>query len=232
MLQKIALTVLFLAAATSSPAQYRSSHPDDTNGDGAISRNEWRGDSRTFRDYDANRDGVLSGTEVPGSRQNRDQQRVDAPGRADRLDKDGSGAVEGHEWPYNRDVFHKLDRDHNSVLTRDELNNMNSATLGQLDRNRNGRVDQNEWSGGFADFQRLDSDNDGRVSSNEYYQRGGEWRRKQRFDALDANRDGTLQSTEWKGDANLFHRLDANQDSTVSWDEFRSDRERYLNPPR
>ena len=69
MLQKIALTVLFLAAVTSSPAQYRSSHPDDTNGDGAISRSEWRGDSRTFREYDGNRDGVLSGNEVPGSRQ-------------------------------------------------------------------------------------------------------------------------------------------------------------------
>jgi hypothetical protein len=36
----------------------------DINDDGVISRNEWRGDTRSFQMYDRNGDGVLSGAEV------------------------------------------------------------------------------------------------------------------------------------------------------------------------
>ena len=89
-------------------------------------------------------------------------------------------------------------------------------------------MDRDEWSGGFADFSDLHNGRDGSVSSREYYERGGEWRRKQRFDAIDTNRDGIIQSTEWKGDAKLFHRLDTDHDSQISLQEFRSDTERYL----
>lgn len=41
----------------------------DTNGDGVITRREWRGNDRSFRNHDRNGDGVLSGSEVrPGGR--------------------------------------------------------------------------------------------------------------------------------------------------------------------
>jgi hypothetical protein len=40
----------------------------DTNGDGVITRDEWRGNDRSFADHDRNGDGVLSGPEVkPGA---------------------------------------------------------------------------------------------------------------------------------------------------------------------
>jgi Ca2+-binding EF-hand superfamily protein len=233
----------FCAVPLVSLAQYRpATHPDDSNSDGAISRGEWRGDARTFRELDRNRDGVLSGNEVPGARSgrrnnersyernNRDN-RDYAGSSADRLDKNQSGVVEGHEWPYNRAMFHRLDRDRDSVLSPEELENIGSATLSDLDRNRDGTVDSGEWPGGFAKFERLDNNRDGRVTADEYFERGGEWRRRQRFDAWDKNRDGIIQSTEWKSDATLFHRLDADHDSTVTWDEFRSDKDRYLDPP-
>ena len=240
-LTTLTLRVLLCSVPLVSFAQYRSSsHPDDDNSDGAISRNEWRGDARTFRELDRNRDGVLSGNEVPGSarRERRNNERSygqrsrdDAGGRADRLDKNESGVVEGYEWPYNRAVFHRLDRNRDSVLSPDELDNIDATTLTELDRNRDGTVDSKEWPGGFAKFERLDNDRNGRVSADEYFERGGEWRRRQRFDAWDTNRDGIIQSTEWKSDAKLFHRLDTDRDSTVTWDEFRSDTERYLRPP-
>lgn len=39
----------------------------DKNGDGVITRREWRGNDRSFRNHDRNGDGVLSGSEVrPG----------------------------------------------------------------------------------------------------------------------------------------------------------------------
>jgi len=241
-LKMLAGGVLFCVVPLVCSAQYRSSsHPDDDNSDGMISRREWRGDTRTFRDLDRNRDGVLSGNEVPGSarrerRNNNDEysnepnSRDRAAPRAGQLDKNDSGVVEGYEWPYSRAVFHRLDRDRDSVLSPEELQNIDSATLTDLDRNRDGRVDSTEWPGGFAKFERLDNDRDGRVSADEYFQRGGEWRRRQRFDAWDKNGDGIIQSTEWKSDAKLFHRLDTDQNSTVTWEEFRSDTERYLNP--
>ena len=62
--------ILIFMTAVMLPAQNRGSHPDDANGDGIISRTEWRGDPRSFRDQDRNRDGVLSGNEVPGIREN------------------------------------------------------------------------------------------------------------------------------------------------------------------
>ena len=205
-----------------------------------ISRREWRGDARTFRELDRNRDGVLSGNEVPRTaareRRNNNERiyrdsRDRAETRAGRLDRNESGVVEGYEWPYNRAVFHRLDGNRDSVLPPEELDNIDSATLTELDRNRDGTVGSNEWPGGFAKFERLDNDRDGRVSADEYFERGGEWRRRQRFDVWDKNGDGIIQSTEWKSDAKLFHRLDTDHDSTVTWDEVRADKERYLDPP-
>ena len=48
----------------------RNIHPDDVNRDGRISRDEWRGSAAEFRQLDTNRDGVLSGTEIPQDRMN------------------------------------------------------------------------------------------------------------------------------------------------------------------
>ena len=39
----------------------------DTNGDGFVSRSEWRGNDQSFRNHDRNADGVLSGDELRGN---------------------------------------------------------------------------------------------------------------------------------------------------------------------
>ena len=64
-----------LAAAAPSPTPAPSPSPPpmrfqrmDTSGDGVITRDEWRGNDRSFADHDCNGDGVLSGPEVkPGA---------------------------------------------------------------------------------------------------------------------------------------------------------------------
>lgn len=218
------------------PAQnYRNTHPDDANGDGRITRSEWRGTATEFRRLDANRDGVLSGTEVPNGNdrdpiQDRNSQQSSGSAEVRKLDKNSSGVVEGYEWPYNTQVFHQLDTDGNSVLSADELRNISTTTLRELDKNGNGRLDENEWSGGYAQFDQLDTNRDGRVSTDEYVQRGGDWQKRRRFDQWDTNRNGTIDSKEWNAAPQLFRRLDKNGDSRVSWEEFRADTERY-NPP-
>ncbi len=60
-------------AASPSPGPSPSPSPMrfqkmDTNRDGVITRDEWRGNDRSFADHDCNGDGVLSGPEVkPGA---------------------------------------------------------------------------------------------------------------------------------------------------------------------
>ena len=227
-----ALAGLLLTTALAAPGQDRGRvHPDDSNGDGTISRSEWRGGPGTFRQHDANRDGILSGTEIPGARNDSDPGRgTQNTPRVGQLDKNRSGVVEGYEWPYNTDVFHQLDTDHDSVLSREELAGMSVAMRKQLDRNNDSNIDSDEWPGGFAQYDSLDENRDGRVSEQEYSGRAGERQRRQRFDRWDTNRDGTIQSSEWKSAPQLFRRLDTNRDANVTWDEFRADPERYRPP--
>jgi Ca2+-binding EF-hand superfamily protein len=216
-------TALVFAVSWPLSAQRLDQH--DRNGDGMVTRAEWRGNNRSFQQHDRNRDGVLSGDELSDVRSDGNRGRA-----AGRLDKDRSGAVEGHEWPYNSNVFHELDKDGNSVLTNDELNNINSTALPHLDMNKDRRIDESEWPGGFAQFERLDQNGDGRISPKEYFDRGGEWQRRQRFDSWDTNRNGVIESNEWKTTSNLFRRLDTNRNSVVDWDEFMASTEQYDRP--
>jgi Ca2+-binding EF-hand superfamily protein len=230
-----ALRIFIASAALAAPAAAQVFNGVDRNGDGVITRNEWRGNNRSFTNYDRDRNGHISQDEMPGSmrRNDRDgyqQRNRSANNPVDKLDKNDSGVVEGYEWPYNSRVFHELDRDMDSVLSSEELRNINTATMSDLDKNNNKRIEAEEWPGGFAQFDRLDENRDGKVSSREYFDRGGEFQRRQRFDDWDKNKDGIISSTEWQSRPNLFHRLDGNRDSQLSWDEFMTSTEQYDRP--
>ena len=252
------LGALAFSAALLLPAQTtRSMDRDDRNNDGMISRREWRGTARQFRALDINRDGMLSGDElieagydtesssfgdqsdrrVENERYRTDNdrnvygQQTQTRGRAvDRLDKNRSGKVEGYEWPYNPDVFHQLDTDHDSALSQDELANINKVTMQELDKNHNGRIEADEWPGGFAEFDRLDQNGDGKLTANEYFQRGGEWQKRSRFDSWDTNHDGVLDQSEWQTTGALFRRVDTNRDGRVDWNEYLASEDRYDKP--
>src|ERR1044072_8020196 len=98
-------SVLFANLSTVSAQNQRNQHPDYTNGDGRISRGEWRGNIDEFRQLDSNRDGMLSGTEIPQERidnrgTSRDRgRRGRGSSEVQKLDKNSSGAVDGYEWP-------------------------------------------------------------------------------------------------------------------------------------
>jgi Ca2+-binding EF-hand superfamily protein len=217
-------------------AQNARIHRDDADNDGTVTQQEWQGRMADFRALDRNRDGALTGNEIPGNRNRRSA--GDRPSDGDRgteagkLDQNRTGVVEGNEWPYNPDVFHKLDTDSDSVLSPNELKNIQSVTLEELDRNKDGRLDQNEWPAGYAQFADLDQNKDGRIAASEYFQRGGEWQRRSRFRNWDTNNSGIIESTEWKSAPKLFHRLDTNGDSRVSLEEFMGDQQRYRPPYR
>src|SRR5438270_11002130 len=65
-------SVLMLALATPLFSQ-SGFYGQDRNGDGVITRDEWRGSDQSFRQRDVNEDGVLSGNELPARMRTRRQ---------------------------------------------------------------------------------------------------------------------------------------------------------------
>lgn len=104
----------------------------DDNGDGVITRSEWRGTRQAFNEADTNRDGVLSGSEVWID--NRDA--VGTSGTlADRraefndMDENGDGILSRNEWRGSRYAFTQQDLNNDGVITRREYVG-NAATQG------------------------------------------------------------------------------------------------------
>lgn len=145
----------------------------DQDGDGVITRAEWRGNTQSFRNHDTNRDGVLSGEEIWEPRGNE-------PGLEesfDRLDRNNDGAVSRSEWRQDRSVFDRLDRNSDGVIVRSEYSDLgrdarwdSRPPFSDLDWNRNGVITAGEWKRTTEDFRALDTDGDGVLSEREYNQ--------------------------------------------------------------
>jgi Ca2+-binding EF-hand superfamily protein len=90
----------------------------DVNGDGQISRDEWKRNPRAFDRLDSNRDGVISRDEAQQAARNRAERRHKA---LERIDKNNDGQISRDEWPRAPETFDRLDQNHDGLLTREEL---------------------------------------------------------------------------------------------------------------
>jgi len=93
-------------------------------------------------------------------------------------------------------------------------------TLQELDANKNGFIEVAEWPDYRALFNRLDTNRDGRLDEREYFDRGDQVDRAQRFNQWDTDRNGVISGPEWRSDPALFHKLDRDADSVLSAAEF------------
>ena len=103
----------------------------DTNNDGRVSRQEWRGSARSFEVHDWNGDGVLSGEEIRigGGRRGNELEPVDhLPGRMERnlnwtrnnftnLDHNCDGRLTSNEWHFDLETFRRVDVNNDASLT-------------------------------------------------------------------------------------------------------------------
>ena len=148
----------------------------DQDGDGVITRAEWRGNTQSFRRHDINRDGVLSGEEIwepRGNETNLDQ-------AFDQLDRNDDRAISRAEWQQDRNTFDRLDLNNDGVIVRSEYVDSNGLDrdsrwdnrppFADLDWNRNGVITAGEWKRSTEDFRTLDTDGDGVLSDREYNQ--------------------------------------------------------------
>jgi Ca2+-binding EF-hand superfamily protein len=237
------ILVLFLTCASAATLYGQGARMRfesmDTNGDGMITREEWRGSARSFDVHDWNGDGRLSGDEVAIGRQRgtNSEQSDHAPDRYERfvswttagfnnLDHNRDRRITPNEWHFDRETFRRADSNGDGALTQAEfvgqdIDDDRGDNFDDIDVNNNGRVERNEWHGSQAVFNSLDRNRDGALSRFEVVgsqdTTGDKW---DEFAALDYDRNGTLSRNEWHWSAASFNQRDLNRDGRLSPSEF------------
>lgn len=249
MLSRTALAFSFVALSTpfllasSTTEQARAARMRfevmDRNGDGAISRDEWRGSARSFQTHDWNGDGRLDGDEVRiGARRNDRREAADhVPGRAERflnwtaggftsLDHNRDNRITANEWHYDLESFRRADTNRDDVLTRAEfigegdIDDDREDSFDDLDANNNGLVEKDEWHASATMFSVLDRNRDGVLSRFEVVGATNSLDTYDEFASLDTDRDMAIERAEWHWSNNSFTQRDANRDGRLSRREF------------
>jgi hypothetical protein len=122
-------------------------------------------------------------------------------------------------------------RRNEAVGTSGRVTGLNERTFETLDRNRNGRLERNEWTGTPDQFDRLDANGNNILSRAEAVPDAadsgintgintGYSARAREFDELDINADGRLTIQEWNWNRRTFDQQDGNRDGFVTLREF------------
>lgn len=210
----------------------------DTNNDGVVSRQEWRGSARSFDVHDWNNDGRLSGEEVRvgGVRAQEWDSADHVPNRFERvlswtrnaftsLDHNRDGRLTDNEWHFDVETFRRVDRNRDNAVSLNEFlgqgtDDLRDDRFDDLDVNNNGRVERTEWYGGLADFRWLDKNNDGVLSRYEVVGAQASLDTVDEYNNLDFDRDGRLERNEWHWSNLSFTQRDTNRDGILSRAEF------------
>ncbi len=155
------------------------------------------------------------------------------------FDQDKNGVVSEEEYPGDRNVFRKADRDRDGSLEWKELLRLADSELDDIrkrmknptryemmnlfDLNYDRKVTSNEYDGPTKAFKKYDTNNDGTVGYYEVYpdRMEREMPKPKPEDlnvlkAMDQNDDGRVSRKEWKGTASAWRRLDRNDDGWIT----------------
>jgi Ca2+-binding EF-hand superfamily protein len=236
----LAIATLGGDAAQSQRAQARMRFEVmDRDGNGEISRAEWRGSARSFQVHDWNGDGRLSGNEVrpDGWQQQDDLEGADHnPSQAERymnwtergflnLDHNRDRRITSNEWHFDREAFVRADRNRDGVLSSAEfigadMDDDRGDRFEDLDADGNGRVERNEWHASDDAFVWLDRNRDGILTRREVVGSEAASGRLDQFASLDVDGNGRVERNEWHWSAGSFASRDANGDGALSRREY------------
>lgn len=156
----------------------------DSNGDGKISQDEWKGPAEAFGRLDTNQDGFINQEEAAQGLRGRGagpHARVNPKS----MDTNQDGKVSIEEWKGPREAFDRIDTNHDGFITSEELRQNRPGAgnrgrgpmdLSQMDTNGDGQISKDEWKGPAQIFDRMDADRDGFIEKEE----AGAQRRRQR----------------------------------------------------
>jgi Ca2+-binding EF-hand superfamily protein len=161
---------------------------------------------------------------------------IDPMGRFKALDKNADGKVSRDEFTGRPAMFDRVDANKDGFLEAAEVKALVAsaskpaapapgagqpgARIMAMDRNGDGKVSRDEYTGAPALFDRLDSDGDGVLVKNEAAE--GPKVMLELLRGMDANGDGKLSRDEFRGPPERFARLDADKDGFVTFDEIRA----------
>jgi Ca2+-binding EF-hand superfamily protein len=177
----------------------------DKDGDGKVGMGEWSISSMRLADVDRNGDQLLDLDELTeffssrgGAKQKGPGDRPMGPPKGDAPGRDGAGAREMAEG-----IMQRLDKDGDGRITAEEMPKGGRLDLSKADRNGDGGVDLIELS--LVIGQRA----------------GGEGPMLARLKQMDGNGDGVIERAEWKGPPERFDAIDADRDGKVTGAEVR-----------
>ena len=87
----------------------------DTNHDGQITREEWKGRDRGFQKADQNNDGIISRQETRNGRRQLGKLHLR------QMDSNQDRQITRSEWSGDAETFGKFDKNSDGTITRDEL---------------------------------------------------------------------------------------------------------------
>jgi hypothetical protein len=151
------------------------------------------------------------------------------------MDVNRDGIIARSEWTGTARAFTANDWNRDGVLSGDEIGAgtarrrrevvgttgasvMTDRQFDALDRNLNGRLERNEWTGARDAFTRLDTNGNNILSRAEVVGTGNAV--SDEFLNLDNNRDGGISIEEWNWNRRTFDRQDTNRDGSISPQEF------------
>ncbi len=205
----------------------------DPDGDGRVTREEWKGPEAFFDRLDADKDGVITKDEVraAGERMGKEGGRM---GQAlfKRADMDGDGRISRTEWTLRPELFDRLDANGDGFIDPQEITAQGPRREGrdgkdggppaggffaELDKNRDGKVTREEFPNDLR-FREMDGNGDGILTPEEVEGAMGRRRREEAYGFLekyDVNGDGKVTREEFTGPAAAFEAADRNHDGVV-----------------
>lgn len=210
----------------------------DTNNDGVITRDEWRGSDRSFAVHDWNGDGRLAGQEVrvgaarpgtsddrPFDSEEREYQFDDWTARGfTGLDHNRDGRITRDEWHFDREGFRRADHNGDGAisraefLTEDQEDDDRDDSFDNLDANHDRRISLDEWHGTAARFSALDTNRDGSITRAEML--GTSDPPPELFASVDVNHDRIITRDEWHWSRASFDARDLDRNGRLTREEF------------